>query len=168
MCLGMNTDRLVGTVRSASTSNRNYEGRQGATARTHLVSPEVAAATAVTGRLAARRPGMRGTEPVEPFTEHTGTAVAVRRDDIDTDQILPAEFCKRVVKSGYADALFKRWRERGDCVIDRPEHRGATILLAGKDFGIGSSREHAVWALRDAASWPWWPPTSATSSGATR
>lgn len=92
---------------------------------------------------------MRGTEPVEPFTEHTGTAVAVRRDDIDTDQILPAEFCKRVVKSGYADALFKRWREWGDCVIDRPEHRGATILLAGKDFGIGSSREHAVWALRD-------------------
>ncbi|MEU8783852.1 3-isopropylmalate dehydratase small subunit [Streptomyces sp. NPDC048637] len=86
---------------------------------------------------------------MQAFTEHTGSAVAVRRDDIDTDQILPAEFCKRVVKSGYKDALFKRWREQGDFVIDRPEYAGATVLLAGRDFGIGSSREHAVWALRD-------------------
>ncbi|MGW1129139.1 3-isopropylmalate dehydratase small subunit [Streptomyces sp. NPDC002526] len=86
---------------------------------------------------------------MEPFIVHVGRAVALRRDNIDTDQIVPGEFCKRVTKSGYEDALFARWRKEPGFVLDRPEHRGSSILLAGRDFGIGSSREHAVWALRD-------------------
>ncbi|MFI5647199.1 3-isopropylmalate dehydratase small subunit [Kitasatospora sp. NPDC051705] len=86
---------------------------------------------------------------MEPFVEHHGRAVALRRDDIDTDQILPGEFCKRVTKSGYQDGLFARWRAQGGFVLEEPRHTGATVLLAGRDFGIGSSREHAVWALRD-------------------
>ncbi|MFF9642525.1 3-isopropylmalate dehydratase small subunit [Kitasatospora aureofaciens] len=86
---------------------------------------------------------------MEPLITHTGRAVALRRDDIDTDQIVPAEYCKRVVKSGYADALFARWRQEPDFVLNRPAHSGATVLLAGRNFGIGSSREHAVWALKD-------------------
>ncbi|MEU6966121.1 3-isopropylmalate dehydratase small subunit [Kitasatospora aureofaciens] len=86
---------------------------------------------------------------MEPLITHTGRAVALRRDDIDTDQIVPAEYCKRVVKSGYADALFARWRQEPDFVLNRPAHAGATVLLAGRNFGIGSSREHAVWALKD-------------------
>ncbi|MEK2478705.1 3-isopropylmalate dehydratase small subunit [Streptomyces noursei] len=84
-----------------------------------------------------------------PFQVYTARAVALRRDNIDTDQIVPAEFCKRVTKSGYADALFARWRKEPDFIVDRPEHRGAGVLLAGRNFGIGSSREHAVWALKD-------------------
>ncbi|ELS53307.1 3-isopropylmalate dehydratase small subunit [Streptomyces viridochromogenes] len=86
---------------------------------------------------------------MEPFILHVGRAVALRRDNVDTDQIVPGEFCKRVTKTGYDDALFARWRKEPGFVLDRPEHRGASILLAGRDFGIGSSREHAVWALRD-------------------
>ncbi|MFI9362457.1 3-isopropylmalate dehydratase small subunit [Kitasatospora sp. NPDC053057] len=86
---------------------------------------------------------------MEPLITHTGWAVALRRDDIDTDQIVPAEYCKRVVKSGYADALFARWRQEPGFVLNRPAHSGATVLLAGRNFGIGSSREHAVWALKD-------------------
>nr|QUJ09161.1 Lon14 [Streptomyces sp.] len=86
---------------------------------------------------------------MQPLITHTGRAVALRRDDIDTDQIVPAEYCKRVVKSGYEDALFARWRKEPGFFLDRPEHSGATVLLAGRNFGIGSSREHAVWALKD-------------------
>ncbi|MEU1799631.1 3-isopropylmalate dehydratase small subunit [Streptomyces sp. NPDC019937] len=86
---------------------------------------------------------------MQPLITHTGRAVALRRDDIDTDQIVPAEYCKRVVKSGYEDALFARWREDPAFFLNRPEHSGATVLLAGRNFGIGSSREHAVWALKD-------------------
>lgn len=86
---------------------------------------------------------------MQPLITHTGRAVALRRDDIDTDQIVPAEYCKRVVKSGYEDALFARWREETGFPLNRPEHAGATVLLAGRNFGIGSSREHAVWALKD-------------------
>ncbi|MFF0436273.1 3-isopropylmalate dehydratase small subunit [Streptomyces sp. NPDC004327] len=86
---------------------------------------------------------------MEPLIRHTGRAVALRRDDIDTDQIVPAEFCKRITRTGYHDALFANWRAEGGFVLDRPEHAGATVLLTGRNFGIGSSREHAVWALRD-------------------
>ncbi|MGD0069916.1 MAG: 3-isopropylmalate dehydratase small subunit [Streptosporangiaceae bacterium] len=86
---------------------------------------------------------------MRPLTSHTGRAVALRRSNVDTDQIVPSEFCKRVTKTGYADALFARWRLEPDFVLNRAASVGATVLLAGPDFGIGSSREHAVWALRD-------------------
>ena len=86
---------------------------------------------------------------MDPFTVHTGTAVALRRANVDTDQIIPSDFLKRISRTGFADGLFAGWRGP-DFPLDRPEHAGATILLAGPDFGIGSSREHAVWALQDA------------------
>lgn len=93
---------------------------------------------------------MRGEEPaVRAFTVHEGTAVPLRRGDVDTDQIIPGEFCKRVGRTGYADALFAGWRGDPDYVLARPEYQGATVLVAGARFGIGSSREHAVWALLD-------------------
>lgn len=79
----------------------------------------------------------------------TGTAVALTRSNVDTDQIIPAQFLKRVTKTGFDDALFYSWRQDPDFVLNRPESAGATVLLAGPDFGTGSSREHAVWALRD-------------------
>ncbi|MER6099371.1 3-isopropylmalate dehydratase small subunit [Streptomyces sp. NPDC001728] len=85
----------------------------------------------------------------EPMKAHTGQAVALSRDDVDTDQIIPAEFCKRLTKSGYADTLFGHWRKEPGFVLNRPEHQGASVLVAGHNFGTGSSREHAVWALRD-------------------
>jgi 3-isopropylmalate/(R)-2-methylmalate dehydratase small subunit len=86
---------------------------------------------------------------MEPFTAHTGRAVHVGRADIDTDQIVPARFCKRITRTGFADALFAQWRERKDFVLNDPRRAGASFLVAGANFGIGSSREHAVWALRD-------------------
>jgi 3-isopropylmalate/(R)-2-methylmalate dehydratase small subunit len=84
-----------------------------------------------------------------PLVVHTGRAVPLGREDVDTDQIVPSEFCKRVTKSGFEDALFARWRTDPDFELNQPAYAGATILLSGKNFGIGSSREHAVWALRD-------------------
>ncbi|MGP3999342.1 3-isopropylmalate dehydratase small subunit [Streptomyces sp. 8N706] len=86
---------------------------------------------------------------MEPLLSHTGRTVPLRRSDVDTDQITPAEFCKRITKTGFDDALFARWRKEPGFVLDRPERAEASILLAGPDFGTGSSREHAVWALRD-------------------
>jgi 3-isopropylmalate/(R)-2-methylmalate dehydratase small subunit len=83
------------------------------------------------------------------FTTHTGTAVALRRSNIDTDQIIPAEYLKRVTRTGFEDGLFAAWRKDPDFVLNRPESRGASVLVAGPDFGTGSSREHAVWALQD-------------------
>lgn len=84
-----------------------------------------------------------------PFITLVGRAVALQRDDVDTDQIVPAEFCKRLTKAGYADALFAQWRKQPDFVLNRAESAGAPILVGGANFGTGSSREHAVWALRD-------------------
>ena len=86
---------------------------------------------------------------MEPITSHTGRAVALRRSNVDTDQIIPAVYLKRVTRSGFEDGLFAAWRKDPDFVLNRPEARGATVLVAGQDFGTGSSREHAVWALRD-------------------
>jgi 3-isopropylmalate/(R)-2-methylmalate dehydratase small subunit len=79
----------------------------------------------------------------------TGTAVPLQRANVDTDQIIPAVFLKRVTKTGYDDALFYGWRQDPDFVLNRPEFAHGGILIAGPDFGTGSSREHAVWALRD-------------------
>jgi len=86
---------------------------------------------------------------MRPFTTHTGTAVPLDRSDVDTDQILPAEHLKRVERTGFGPFLFESWREDPDFVLNKKEHLGATILLAGPNFGSGSSREHAVWALED-------------------
>jgi 3-isopropylmalate/(R)-2-methylmalate dehydratase small subunit len=79
----------------------------------------------------------------------TGTAVPLQRANVDTDQIIPAVVLKRVTKTGYDDALFYGWRQDPDFVLNRPEFAHGGILIAGPDFGTGSSREHAVWALRD-------------------
>jgi 3-isopropylmalate/(R)-2-methylmalate dehydratase small subunit len=81
--------------------------------------------------------------------QYSGSAVVLRRDDIDTDQIVAAEYCKRITKTGYADVLFSRWRQDPDFPLNQPAAAHATVLIAGHNFGTGSSREHAVWALRD-------------------
>jgi 3-isopropylmalate/(R)-2-methylmalate dehydratase small subunit len=86
---------------------------------------------------------------MEKFETVTGTAVPLPRSAVDTDQIIPAVFLKRIVKTGYDDALFHEWRKDPDFVLNQPWAEGATVLFAGPDFGTGSSREHAVWALRD-------------------
>jgi 3-isopropylmalate/(R)-2-methylmalate dehydratase small subunit len=86
---------------------------------------------------------------MEPFVTHTGRAVPLRRTNVDTDQIIPAEYLKRVSRAGFGDGLFAAWREDPSFVLNQPQYVGATILVAGTDFGIGSSREHAVWALTD-------------------
>jgi 3-isopropylmalate/(R)-2-methylmalate dehydratase small subunit len=86
---------------------------------------------------------------VQAVTTHTGRAVALRRSNVDTDQIIPAVYLKRVTRTGFEDGLFAAWRGDPDFVLNRPESEGATVLVAGPDFGTGSSREHAVWALRD-------------------
>ena len=84
------------------------------------------------------------------FTTHTGTVMPLRRSNVDTDQIIPAVYLKRVTRTGFEDALFAAWRTDPDFVYNKPEYAGASILVAGPDFGTGSSREHAVWALQDA------------------
>src|SRR5689334_16289515 len=86
---------------------------------------------------------------MQEFTTHTGTALPLRRSNVDTDQIIPAVYLKRVTRTGFEDGLFGAWRGDPDFVLNRPEHAGASVLVAGKDFGTGSSREHAVWALMD-------------------
>jgi 3-isopropylmalate/(R)-2-methylmalate dehydratase small subunit len=86
---------------------------------------------------------------MEKFTVHTGTAVALRRSNVDTDQIIPAVYLKRVTRTGFADGLFNAWREDPAFPLNDPAHADASILVAGPEFGTGSSREHAVWALRD-------------------
>jgi 3-isopropylmalate/(R)-2-methylmalate dehydratase small subunit len=87
---------------------------------------------------------------MDAFTTHTGTAAPLRRTNVDTDQIIPAEYLKRITRTGFADGLFKAWRtNEPDFVLDQPQYAGASILVAGPDFGTGSSREHAVWALND-------------------
>ena len=86
---------------------------------------------------------------MEAFKTHTGTAVALQRSNVDTDQIIPAVYLKRVTRTGFQDGLFAAWRSDPDFVLNRPESAGATILVAGPEFGTGSSREHAVWALQN-------------------
>jgi len=86
---------------------------------------------------------------MEKFTVHTGTATPLRRSNVDTDQIVPGEFLKRITRHGYEDALFADWRSEPDFVLNQSQYDNATILVAGPEFGTGSSREHAVWALQD-------------------
>ena len=86
---------------------------------------------------------------MEAFTVHTGTAAPLRRSNVDTDQIIPAVYLKRITRHGFEDGLFSAWRKDPDFVLNQPPYQGVTILVAGPDFGTGSSREHAVWALQD-------------------
>jgi 3-isopropylmalate/(R)-2-methylmalate dehydratase small subunit len=87
---------------------------------------------------------------VDAFTTHTGTAAPLRRSAVDTDQIIPAEYLKRITRTGFEDGLFVAWRtNEPDFVLNQPQYADASILVAGPDFGTGSSREHAVWALLD-------------------
>jgi len=86
---------------------------------------------------------------MDKFITHTGTAIPLRRSNVDTDQIIPAVYLKRVTKSGFEDGLFAAWRNDPEFVLNKPEFQGATVLVAGADFGTGSSREHAVWALQN-------------------
>ncbi len=86
---------------------------------------------------------------MDAFITHTGTAVPLRRSNVDTDQIIPAEYLKRISRNGFEDGLFASWRKDPEFVLNQQRHVGATILVAGPDFGTGSSREHAVWALQN-------------------
>ena len=86
---------------------------------------------------------------MQKFTTITAPAMPLRRAAVDTDQIIPAVYLKRVSKTGFEDALFASWRQDPDFVLNNPAYAGAKVLVAGSDFGCGSSREHAVWALRD-------------------
>jgi len=86
---------------------------------------------------------------MEKFSTHTGVAVPLKRSNVDTDQIIPAVYLKRVTRSGFEDGLFSAWRNDPEFVLNKPEYAGASVLVAGPDFGTGSSREHAVWALQN-------------------
>ncbi len=86
---------------------------------------------------------------MDKFETHTGTALPLRRSNVDTDQIIPAVYLKRVTKTGFEDGLFAAWRNDPDFVLNQPQYANATILIPGPDFGTGSSREHAVWALQN-------------------
>jgi 3-isopropylmalate/(R)-2-methylmalate dehydratase small subunit len=87
---------------------------------------------------------------MDAFTTHTGTAAPLRRSNVDTDQIIPAVYLKRITRTGFADGLFEAWRtNEPDFVLNQPQYADASVLVAGPDFGTGSSREHAVWALMD-------------------
>ena len=86
---------------------------------------------------------------MDKFTTHTGVGVPLRRSNVDTDQIIPAVYLKRVTRDGFEDGLFAAWRGQESFVLNRPEYAAGTVLVAGPDFGTGSSREHAVWALQN-------------------
>jgi 3-isopropylmalate/(R)-2-methylmalate dehydratase small subunit len=86
---------------------------------------------------------------MDKFTTHTGRALPLRRSNVDTDQIIPAVYLKRITRTGFEDGLFAAWRNDPEFILNQPEYEGVSILVAGPDFGTGSSREHAVWALKD-------------------
>ncbi len=86
---------------------------------------------------------------MDKFVTHTGRAVPLRRSNVDTDQIIPAEYLKRITRDGFEDGLFAAWRSNPDFVLNQDRYANATILVAGPEFGTGSSREHAVWALQN-------------------
>lgn len=203
MCLGMNPDILSPGERCASTSNRNFEGRQGAGGRTHLMSPSMAAAAAIVGKIAdVRKLAERGVTPMKPaskmnvdleclnldtddefenlldipednqphvkvenrksspglpkFTKLKGIAAPLERSNVDTDAIIPKQFLKTIKRTGLGSALFHALRyngdgsEKNDFVLNKEPYRHAKILVVtGPNFGCGSSREHAPWALLD-------------------
>ncbi|VDC01176.1 unnamed protein product [Peniophora sp. CBMAI 1063] len=196
MCLGMNPDQLSPGERCASTSNRNFEGRQGAGGRTHLISPAMAAAAAITGKLTDVRrflgvdtsqasalkvtkeakefltetvppppdpatnttnlPKADSPSHMEKFTIVKGIAAPLYMENVDTDMILPKQFLKTLKRTGLADALFLPLRkdpktgEPTDFVLNcAPYDKAKILVVTGKNFGCGSSREHAPWSLKD-------------------
>jgi len=179
MCLAMNEDKLAPGERCASTSNRNFEGRQGRGGRTHLVSPAMAAAAAISGRLTDVRSlvgGGRGLHTragptprtaralsaqasaagaMTPFTTLTGVAAPLPIANVDTDMIIPKQFLKTIKRTGLGVNLFDEMRYTADgkevpsFVLNQPAFRAASVLVARDNFGCGSSREHAPWALLD-------------------
>lgn len=198
MCLAMNPDKLLSGERCASTSNRNFEGRQGSGGRTHLVSPGMAAAAAVTGALtdvrdlkiekeftapaddvfaklvlstSKPRPEFTRTKSIKSvaslksspsigdlskaFTIHKGIAAKIDIQNIDTDMIIPGRFLKTIKRTGLGVSAFYNLRydsqgkERPEFVLNNGQYRKASILVVGDNFGCGSSREHAPWALSD-------------------
>lgn len=86
---------------------------------------------------------------MDKFANHTGVAMPLKRSNVDTDQIIPAVYLKRVTRTGFEDGLFAAWRNDPEFIMNRPEYAEASVLVAGPDFGTGSSREHAVWALQN-------------------
>lgn len=188
MCLAMNPDKLAPGERCASTSNRNFEGRQGNGGRTHLVSPQMAAAAAIKGTLTdIREFGVPVVEVPETdtlpkseysgvvrkkatskasqtlaksagmpkFTTLKGVAAPLDIQNIDTDMIIPKQYLKTIKRTGLGKHLFAEMRydddgkEKPDFVLNKPQYRGAQVLVAEDNFGCGSSREHAPWALLD-------------------
>jgi len=169
MCLAMNPDKLEPGQRCASTSNRNFEGRQGNGGRTHLMSPMMATAAAITGTLtdirnlppvAAAAPAAAAAAPagcMTPFIDLTGKVAALDMMNVDTDMIIPKNYLKTIKRTGLGVALFSDMRyndndlsnEKPDFVLNKAGYRSAAILVAGENFGCGSSREHAPWALND-------------------
>ncbi|EAU84950.1 aconitase [Coprinopsis cinerea okayama7 len=199
MCLGMNPDQLAPGERCASTSNRNFEGRQGAGGRTHLLSPAMAAAAALTGKLtdvrkyttassspavsskmkqvdpaqfldpptpapealghvvsASDLPSSESPSTVEKFTVLKGITAPLHIENVDTDMIIPKQFLKTLKRTGLADALFFTLRKDPhtgkdtDFILNRePYNRAKILVCTGKNFGCGSSREHAPWSLND-------------------
>ena len=151
MCLGMNPDILLPGERCASTSNRNFEGRQGQGGRTHLVSPQMAAAAAIAGHFVDIREWMRTPVRLDgAFTRVTRALVApLDRVDVDTDQIIPKQFLKRIERTGFgAVPLLTTGAGSRGFALDRPElRRRDRSSSPGRNFGCGSSREHAPWAL---------------------
>jgi len=188
MCLAMNPDKLLPQERCASTSNRNFEGRQGNGGRTHLVSPAMAAAAAITGTLAdVRKVGqstdintetdsktylvagdviapmpkkgkgvaVAGAGGMPKFTVLKGKAASLDMQNIDTDMIIPKQFLKTIKRTGLGAGAFYEMRynedgsEKPEFVLNKPAYAGTKILIAGDNFGCGSSREHAPWAIND-------------------
>lgn len=169
MCLAMNQDRLEPGQRCASTSNRNFEGRQGRGGRTHLMSPGMAAAAAIKGRLADVREFTVGGVGVQTRAFHTtrparmqaftrledAVAAPLPMNNMDTDMIIPKQFLKTVKRTGLGKHVFDELRfhpdgsENADFVLNHPKYRASSMLVTGRNFGCGSSREHAPWALLD-------------------
>jgi 3-isopropylmalate dehydratase len=188
MCLAMNPDKLLPQERCASTSNRNFEGRQGNGGRTHLVSPAMAAAAAIMGTLSDVRKldvvdelptytesksylsddlvvapmpkkgkggAVTGAGGMPSFTILKGKAAALDLQNIDTDMIIPKQFLKTIKRTGLGISAFYEMRydqdgkEREDFVLNKDGYRNSEILIAGDNFGCGSSREHAPWAIND-------------------
>ena len=169
MCLGMNPDILQPGERCASTSNRNFEGRQGRGGRTHLVSPAMAAAAALAGHFVDVRELSLEPRRVKPFTRTTGRVAVLDRGDVDTDQIIPKQFLKRIERTGFGEFLFFDWAKEPDFELNQPGRRGSPhprhraelrlrLVPRARRLGAPGLR------LRGRS----WRPRSATSSGRTR